>query len=156
LAFQQTPDVLASVFYVLSRMEEYNSLHTDGLGRYKASASILQKYDWLQTPICDVWSDALIALLEKEWQISLNAQQPRFYFQPTFDIDNTFAFAHKNTIRTFLANAKDLIYGRTARRNDRKMVRQGRSKDPYDTFEQIAALAQHKSILAFGQLHQTR
>jgi hypothetical protein len=143
LAFQQIPDVLASVFYVLSRMEEYNSLHQDGLGRYKAAASILQKQDWLQTPICDVWSNALIALLEKEWQISLNAQQPRFYFQPTFDIDNTFAFAHKNTIRTFLANAKDLIYGRSARRNDRKMVRQGRSKDPYDTFEQIAALAQH-------------
>lgn len=143
LAFQQTPDVLASVFYVLSRMEEYHSLHTDGLGRYKASSSILQKHDWLQTPICDIWSNALIAVLEKEWQISLNAQQPRFYFQPTFDIDNAFAYAHKNTIRTFLAHAKDFIYGRTTRRNDRQLVRQGHSKDPYDTFDQIAALAQH-------------
>jgi hypothetical protein len=124
-------------------MEEYNSLHTDGLGRYKATASILHKNNWLQVPICDVWSNALIALLEKEWQTSLKAQQPRFSFQPTFDIDNTFAYAHKNTLRTFLANTKDLIYGRTARRQDRQMVRQGRSQDPYDTFEQIEALAQH-------------
>ncbi len=143
LAFDETPDVLASIFYVLSRMEEYNSLHTDGLGRYKATASILHKNNWLQVPICDVWSNALIALLEKEWQTSLKAQQPRFSFQPTFDIDNTFAYAHKNTLRTFLANTKDLIYGRTARRQDRQMVRQGRSQDPYDTFEQIEALAQH-------------
>lgn len=143
LAFNETPDVLASIFYVLSRMEEYKSMHTDGRGRYKAAASILHKNNWLQTPICDVWSNALIAMLEKEWQISLNAQKPRFYFQPTFDIDNTFAYAHKNTIRTFFANTKDLIYGRTKRRNDRQMVRQGRSKDPYDTFDQIAELAQH-------------
>lgn len=143
LAFNETPDVLASIFYVLSRMEEYKGLHTDGHGRYKASASVLHKNNWLQTPICDVWSNALIAQLEKEWQISLKAQKPRFHFQPTFDIDNTFAYAHKNAIRTFFANAKDLIYGRTKRRNDRQMVRQGRSKDPYDTFDQIAELAQH-------------
>jgi hypothetical protein len=143
LSFQDTPDVLGSIFYVLSRMEEYNSPHTDGLGRYKASASILHQNDWLQEPICDRWSKALIRELEKNLKLSLNAQKPRFSFQPTFDIDNTFAYAHKNTIRTFLANTKDLIYGRAARRNDRQMVRQGRSKDPYDTFEQIAALAQH-------------
>ena len=143
LSFQDTPDVLGSIFYVLSRMEEYNSPHTDGLGRYKASASILHKNDWLQEPICDRWSNALIQVLEQKLNVNLNAQKPRFTFQPTFDIDNTFAYAHKNTIRTFFANAKDLIYGRTSRRQDRQQVRQGRSKDPYDTFEQIAALAQH-------------
>ncbi len=143
LSFQDTPDVLGSIFYILSRMEEYNSPLTDGLGRYKASASILYKNDWLQEPICDRWSNALIQVLERKLNLDLKAQKPRFSFQPTFDIDNTFAYAHKNTLRTFLANTKDLIYGRTARRNDRQMVRQGRSKDPYDTFEQIAALAQH-------------
>ena len=143
LEFDQTADLLASIFYVLSRMEEYNSPQTDGLGRYKASASILQHQNWLQTPICDIWSNSLISYLEKSLQISLSAQPPRFYFQPTFDIDHTFAYAHKNSIRTFFANAKDLIYRRSERINDRKKVRSGALPDPYDTFEQIAELAQH-------------
>lgn len=143
LEFEGRADLLASIFYVLSRMEEYSSLQTDGLGRYQASASILQHNNWLQTPICDAWSQQLIAYLEERLKLSLSAQQPRFYFQPTFDIDHTFAYAHKNTIRTFLANAKDLLYGRTERKNDRKKVRAGACSDPYDTFDQIAEIAQH-------------
>lgn len=143
LEFDGKSDLLASIFYVLSRMEEYNSTQTDSLGRYKASASILQYHDWLKTPICDYWSQRLIAHLEERFEFNLGAQQPRFYFQPTFDIDHTFAYAHKNTIRTFFAIAKDLVYGRNERKNDRKKVRAGAIPDPYDTFAQIAELAQH-------------
>lgn len=143
LEFDGKSDLLASIFYVLSRMEEYNSSQTDSLGRYKASASILQYHDWLQTPICDYWSQRLITYLEEHFVLNLGAQQPRFYFQPTFDIDHTFAYAHKNTIRTFFANAKDIVYGRNERKNDRKKVRAGAIPDPYDTFSQIAELAQH-------------
>ena len=142
LSFEGKPDILASIFYVLSRMEEYNSTQTDQLSRFKATASVLTSYEWLQTPICDNWSNSFIKLLEQELKVNLYAQKPRFSFQPTFDIDNTFAYAHKNSLRTFFAQAKDFLFRRKGRMQDRNLVRKGQLKDPYDTFEQISELAQ--------------
>lgn len=143
LAFNGQADLLASIFYVLSRMEEYNSVQTDSLGRFLAKASVCTQFQWLQEPICDVWCTALLAYLEVQLDQSLKALKPRFYFQPTFDIDNTFAYAHKNTIRTFFAHSKDLLYRRNERIKDRQLVRNGQKPDPYDTFDQITELAQH-------------
>lgn len=142
LAFDGKPDFFAAIFYVLSRMEEYGNRQTDALNRFKASASVSYANNWLHLPICDIWSEALIQFLEQAFGLSLQAQKIRFHFQPTFDIDNTFAYAHKNTIRTFFANCKDLIYGRAERIKDRQMVRQGAKPDPYDTFNLIAEIAE--------------
>lgn len=143
LEFSGKTDVLASIFYMLSRMEEYQNLATDSLERFKASASVAFANNWLQVPICDVWSEALIFYLEQRFNQSFQAQKPRFYFQPTFDIDNTFAYAHKNTIRTFFANCKDFFYRRSDRVKDRKLVRSGSISDPYDSFDLIASIAEN-------------
>ncbi|MFM7006408.1 MAG: polysaccharide deacetylase family protein [Flavobacteriales bacterium] len=143
LAFDGQADLLASIFYVLSRMEEYNSVQTDALGRFQAKASVCTQFNWLQEPICDVWCEALLAYLEEQLKLPFTGQKPRFYFQATFDIDNTFAYAHKNTIRTFFAHAKDLLYRRKERIKDRQLVRNGQKPDPYDTFDQISELAEH-------------
>jgi hypothetical protein len=142
LSFDEQPDPLASIFYTLSRMEEYDSVQTDQLLRFEAKASVLSKFKWLQTPICDIWALDFIAFLESQLQITLHPKQPRFYFQPTFDIDNTFAYAHKNTLRTALAHAKDLVYRRHTRLTDRQKVRKGLQPDPYDTFDWIEQIAQ--------------
>lgn len=143
LSFDGKSDLLASVFYVLTRMEEYDSLHTDALGRFEARASVLSKYGWLQKAICDEWSVAWIAYVEQVCAITLQTKKPRFIFQPTFDIDNTFAYAHKNNIRSFLAELKDFIFQRKERIRDRRKVRSGQQPDPYDSFDQISEIAAH-------------
>ena len=63
LEFNGTPDVLASIFYVLSRMEEYQIFSTDALDRFEASSSVAFTHNWLQVPICDEWTEALISYL---------------------------------------------------------------------------------------------
>jgi hypothetical protein len=141
LQFDNIADLLASVFYVLSRMEEYNSTQRDHLDRFMARGSLLSKAGWLQTPICDIWSEAFITFLNNQLQVDLKAKKPAFHFQPTFDIDNTFAFAHKNKLRSFLAQTKDLFYQRKERAQDRRKVRSGLATDPYDTFDTIANIA---------------
>lgn len=141
LQFDNIADLLASVFYVLSRMEEYNSTQRDHLDRFMARGSLLSKAGWLQTPICDIWSEAFITFLNNQLQVDLKAKKPAFHFQPTFDIDNTFAFAHKNKLRSFLAQTKDLLYQRKERAQDRRKVRSGLATDPYDTFDTIANIA---------------
>lgn len=145
LSFDDHTDPLASIFYVLSRMEEYDSIHTDHFHRFEAKASVLAKNNWLNQPMCDIWSLDLIHYLEKSWSVALNPRTPRYTFQPTFDIDNTFAYAHKNSLRNTLAHFKDLIYRRNTRRADRLKVRKGQMPDPYDTFDWIEEIANHFS-----------
>ncbi|MFM6947252.1 MAG: polysaccharide deacetylase family protein [Flavobacteriales bacterium] len=143
LRFDGQTDPLASIFYILSRMEEYGSMHTDHFHRFEAKASVLSKNEWLKQPICEIWSLDLIAFLAQHWLISISPRPLRFSFQPTFDIDNTFAYAHKNTIRNTLANIKDIVYQRKSRRLDRQKVRKGLQPDPYDTFDWIEEIAKH-------------
>ncbi len=143
LSFDEQTDPLASIFYVLSRMEEYDSIHTDHFHRYEAKASVLTKNNWLKQPICEIWSLDLIAFLEANWKEALKPRSLRYGFQPTFDIDNTFAYANKNTFRSTLANIKDIVYQRKSRRDDRQKVRKGLMTDPYDTFDWIEEIAKH-------------
>lgn len=142
LQFEDRPDLLASIFYVLSRMEEYNSASLDSMNRFKSSASVLSKFGWLQNPICDLWSQKFISFLEDVLQIDLKTIKPPFAFQPTFDIDNAFAYKNKNNIRSTLALIKDALYNRKQRVHDRKIVRKGVQKDPYDTYDQIMHICQ--------------
>ena len=145
LSFDRQLDPLAAIFYVLSRMEEYNTIQTDHFQRFEAKASILFKKGLLRQPICEIWSLDFIAYLEQNWNTSLNARALRYTFQPTFDIDNTFAYAHKNKLRSQLADLKDLVYRRKSRRQDRQQVRKGLKHDPYDTFDWIEQIAQYYS-----------
>lgn len=145
LSFDKQLDPLAAIFYVLSRMEEYNTIQTDHFQRFEAKASILYKKGWLRQPICEIWSLDFIEFLEENWHCQLNPRTLRYLFQPTFDIDNTFAYAHKNQLRSKLADLKDLIYRRKGRRSDRHQVRKGLQPDPYDTFDWIEQIAQHFS-----------
>jgi len=142
LQFEDRPDLLASIFYVLSRMEEYNSAALDNMNRFKSSASVLSKFGWLQNPICDLWSQQFISFLENALKIDLKAKKLPFIFQPTFDIDNAFAYKNKNNIRSTLAVIKDALYNRKQRVRDRRMVRKGLQKDPYDTYDQIMHICQ--------------
>lgn len=143
ICFDECMDPLASIFYVLSRMEEYNSIQTDHFHRFEAKASILTKNNWIEKPICDIWALDFIAFLEKNWSVDLKPKPLRYLFQPTFDIDNTFAYAHKNSMRNMLAHIKDIAYRRHTRRSDRKKVRKGQMPDPYDTFDWIEEIAQY-------------
>jgi hypothetical protein len=153
LSFNGICDPLASIFYILSRMEEYGSLHVDEKGRFEAKASVLTKFGWLDKLVCERWSLDFIHALEATFQIQLPQKPLRFTFQPTFDIDNAFAYAHKNKVRTVLAALKDRIYGRKQRLLDREAVRKGLAPDPYDSFDQILAIAnEHAETKVFWLL----
>ena len=48
LSFNQTPDILASIFFVLSRYEEYWETERDAHNRYQAASSIQHQYGLLK------------------------------------------------------------------------------------------------------------
>ena len=132
-------DYFASIFYVLTRMEEYGVNERDHHGRFSAKQSAQMKYGLLDKVICDRWA---VQILKSIPEISI--PDPDFSLEPTFDIDNTFAYKYKVGVRRKLSILRDRIQGNKIRLQERRDVDNG-GRDPYDTFDLIRAIAQQHS-----------
>lgn len=137
LSFNEIPDILASIFFVLSRYEEYWETTRDEHGRFPAKCSIQSVYGWLDEPICDKWAFSLLKFIG-----ITELPTPEFIIQPTFDIDSSFAYKEKGLLRNIAGGIKDLIKGKTQHFRDRMNVCVRRTEDPFDTFERIKNVAQ--------------
>lgn len=140
LAINGKMDPLGAVFYILSRMEEYNSKILDKHGRFPATNSVLYRFSWLDKVVCDRWAEALIRFLNESNGNALGHKRPNFLMVPTFDIDNAYAYKLKGGVRHWLAISKDILKGRAQRILEREKVIYGGQKDPYDTYDQILEL----------------
>lgn len=136
MSFDGYIDPLASIFYVLSRYEEYLPKSTDEHDRFIAAHSFQKKFGWLETPIADIWAETFLEYLQDN--------HPNFEYQQapsrlilSFDIDNTFAFKHKNAMQLIGGRIQDFLKGKTENLNLRREVLDGSTPDPNDTFVQI-------------------
>jgi hypothetical protein len=140
LCFNEVIDPFASIFYVLSRMEEYHSKKTDSFGRFEGINSIQNQFGWLEQVICDRWSIDIIDFLKETANFQFSIPREETKILPTFDIDNAYAYKHKGLIRSSLSNFKDFFLGRSKRLLERQRVQAGLIKDPYDTYDKLIAL----------------
>ncbi len=132
ISFDGESDPLASIFFVLTRYEEYQSVKFDEHGRFPYEASCLSSFGWIEYAVCDRWAEQILRF------IGVNDHQivREVRIVPTFDIDNTFAYKHKSGKQKILSQVRDLIKLDRKRIRERKKVRTG-EKDPYDTFDFI-------------------
>jgi hypothetical protein len=142
LSFNSISDPLASIFYILSRMEEYYNFIEDQHGRFSSKSSVLSKYNWLDRVVCDRWSMAVIEALEDFNNITITCKPVRLELIPSFDIDNTYAFKLKKGPRKWLSIFRDILQGNKNRIEERKKVNLGESKDPYDTYSYIESISE--------------
>lgn len=136
--FGDKVDPIASIFYVLTRMEEYSSSELDLHDRFTAKQSGLTKHNLLDKAICDRWAVQLL----RKIGVAIPAQNT--CFEPTFDIDNTYAYKYKSGMRRTLSIWKDRMKRNKVRLAERKAVEQG-ADDPYDTFESIEQIVRKYS-----------
>jgi hypothetical protein len=123
-------DMLAGIFYLLTRYEEYPPFESDKHNRFPAQQSIL--YPVLERPIIDEWVEALRLFLEQVWNVPL----PRspFSFLPTYDIDIAWSYKYKGWKRALGAAVRDAIKSDWPRLRQRLRVRRGTEDDPYNSF----------------------
>ncbi|MBM3920375.1 MAG: hypothetical protein FJ347_04015 [Sphingomonadales bacterium] len=95
----QEYDLLAMVFWCLTRYEEYQTFTPDQHGRFPASASLLHKLEVLEEPVCDIAINNQFA----QWGLSAKKE---FRIIPTLDIDIAFAFAGRGLLRALGAALK--------------------------------------------------
>jgi len=141
LTFNETPDPLSSLFFVLSRMEEYYPKKRDIHNRFSGKDSWQNQYNWLDKCICDRWALLIIKEIEKKIGVSLQVKTKEMSLIPTFDIDNAYAYQFKKGKRKLLSIAKDLFQLNFVRLKERKLVLAKIQKDPYDTYDLIESIA---------------
>ena len=140
LAFNKVTDPFASVFYLLSRMEEYGEILTDSHERFPANKSIQFQFGWLKQLMCERWTVEIFEFLNEQGVTVIKYKPRPSKIIPTFDIDNTYAYKLKDGSRKLLSKVLDFSKGNKARIEERKQVLAGELKDPYDTFDQILAI----------------
>lgn len=141
LSFNHIVDPLASIFYILSRMEEYSSYIEDDHGRFPCSNSVLNRFKWLDKVVCDRWAEDILASLVVNSNLEYKRKKYSVTIHPTFDIDNAYAYRLKYGFRKWFSMARDLIKRDTYRLLERKSVMKGKKTDPYDTYDYILDIA---------------
>ena len=130
LALRGDMDMLAVIFYILSRYEEYKIDGNDQHGRFTAEQSAQFTLGVLQEPICD-------DIVKKLWnKLGLDYKMVRDQFEcvPSFDIDVAWAYKNRPLWRKLGAFKHGKWFERIA-------VLLGLKKDPYDTYSEILLIS---------------
>lgn len=148
-AFNGVFDPLSSIFFVLSRMEEYLIDERDKHNRFSPLSSYQFQYGWLEQCICDRWAEWLLMTWSDGLHFPLEKNKPSVQLLPTFDIDNAFAYKLKLGTRKLMSIVKDISKFDRQRLLERKRVLSQTIQDPYDTFELIENIAKHFPVQVF-------
>ncbi len=130
----QGPDLLACIFFALSRYEEYHFFTPDAHGRFPGAGSHAARHGYLHRPIVREWT-ALIGQQLREWFPDLPPPRRRpLTLQPTYDIDLLWAYRYRGW-RGLAQGAKDLLTGQ-ARRALHRLAATDRN-DPFHTIGRL-------------------
>ena len=138
-------DLFAASFYMVSRYEEYLPYEPDIHGRFKATASIAYKHNFLLQPIVNEWAAELKFLLLNKFP-ELEQTKRNFSCLLTYDIDVAFTFKGRGVLRTLLSTIKDLAHIRMDRLIEKLKVISGWAPDPSDVYSQIEIISKEHNL----------
>jgi len=131
--FFSTPsgnDLLACMFFLLARYEEFWEFTADAHGRFPASESHALRNGYLHRPVVREWAAVLAERILAEFP-NLPAPKNRpFTFRPSYDIDLLWAWKHRGW-RSPAAGLRDLLTGHPRRALQRFTT--SSDDDPYNT-----------------------
>ena len=137
-------DIVASIFFMLTRWEEYANPARDQYNRFPGSASIAVKNNFIHRPIVNEYVEMLWNML-KYLGINQKRKKRKFKALITHDVDlpllwkSPFSFIKKIGGDLIKRNSlKDTAYSLKSYTN---YIRD-KSKDPYDTFDELMDLSE--------------
>jgi hypothetical protein len=126
-------DMFAAAFYLVSRYEEYLPHRTDKHGRFVPEESIAWRGHFLDRPLIDEWSIALLKELNDRFG-ETGGVRPQYSFLTTIDIDSAFAYRYKGLMRTLGGFLKDMRMLDLKNFADRLKCILRMDEDPFDTY----------------------
>jgi hypothetical protein len=134
-------DLLAGIFFLITRYEEYLPHQTDAYGRYAHQSSLAFKEGFLQQPLVNLWLEDFRDLLTQQFP-DLQLPAGEFSFRATYDIDMAWSYRNKGFKRNTGAIAKLFIAGKWKTMVHRLRVIRGKRRDPFDAYEWMDDLHQ--------------
>ncbi len=132
-------DLFASMFYLLSRYEEYLPHEKDLYGRFAHENSLAYRKRFLHLPLINIWlEDLRQSLLVLYPELPL-AKRP-FTFIPTYDIDIAWSYIHKEALIHIGGIVKSITKRDISSVIERLKVITGFQKDPFDVYDWLAQL----------------
>ena len=145
-------DLFSSIFFHLSRYEEYNAAK-DNLGRFSHKSSCLFLNDFIERPLVDEWVNGFKNYLIQFHDFNTDDfKLEKFNIQASIDIDSVFSYKGRNAIRTIAAFAKDCLKLNFKEVLSRARVLLNLEKDPNDNFELQKELLNQKHAKYFVQV----
>jgi len=138
-------DLFATIFFHLSRYEEYLPFQADHHQRFTFKECWAYQNNCLHLPIVD----QLVILVEqilKELYPQINTKKRSFCFQPTYDIDMAWAYKYKGIVRNSGGVLKDIFQGNKERLRERWEVFIHNKTDPFYTFDHFQQWDQKYSM----------
>lgn len=134
-------EIFSAAFYLVSRYEEYLPYKKDAHERFDAPESIAFKYNFLDKPLVNYWTELLGEKLKNHFP-ELEIKKPNYKFISTIDVDSAYAFKEKGFIRTIGGIGKSLASFNIDELKERIIVLIGKQKDPYDTFAYMQRISE--------------
>ncbi len=129
-------DIFSSVFYLVSRYEEYLSFNPDKFGRFKAKDSLAFQHNFLEKPVVDIWIDSFRDQLRKKFP-NLTFKSPAFDVILTYDIDVAFKYKGRSLGRTLGSALKDIMGFNLRTLKERLQTLFASKKDPWDVYDDL-------------------
>lgn len=130
-------DLLAMIFFALSRYEEYQPYPPDSHQRFPVSASHAKRNNYLHRPVVREWAANIVAQLQLQFPALPAVKYAPFVFKPSYDIDLLWAWKHRGP-RGFAAGIRDFLTGQVKRGWQRFTAPE--NQDPYLTIPFLEAL----------------
>ncbi len=140
-------DLFGAAFWLLSRYEEYLPYKTDNYDRFNYRSGLAYQYDFINTPLVNLWLEQLQLSL-KEIFPNIKFKEQQYKFISTVDIDNAFKYKHKGVVRALAGYAKDILSKDAKSFRSRLNVISGKKKDPFDCYDFLIEAHKQKNVNA--------
>lgn len=140
-------DIFSAIFFLISRMEEYDLKNLDEHQRFISENSYLVKFEIEDQPVIDIWVMELLKKLNNHFKTELICSK-KFQQYCTFDIDNAYAFKYKGILRYLGSFLKDLSLLRIAKLGQRFNVFFNVKNDPYDNYHYLDQFLKTRKLKA--------
>lgn len=130
-------DLFSSIFWLISRYEEYDANKYDEHKRFKYDESLLYKANMLNVPVVDVWICKLKELIERKFNVTIGKNNLKFL--STIDVDNLYAFKGKNFFRTSGTAIKQ-IFLKNYNFFQNYLIYYLKGEDVYDSYDKVIEL----------------
>jgi hypothetical protein len=144
-------DIFGSIFFMLTRYEEYVKPDRDKFDRFPATASLAHQEGFLHRPIVNEYIEILWACMKKLWP-GLKRKSRQFQMHVSHDVDNPYQFAFLGLDLL----SRNLIGDLVKRYNPRQAVTRGCSwvkvnkgnlaADPFNTFDWLMNISESHSL----------